>query len=112
MSVGVFCLLHPSGFPWFQMKIRRKDFHFNVQPAAVHLNKMRSDRLRIWKVPEDNWILDIKWEACLSQKMEHTTCKSHLGFLSPRFDASTIPNNDEKCNIPPIVIIITGKLLI
>ncbi|KAK2517272.1 hypothetical protein Q9233_013300 [Columba guinea] len=63
-----------KSFPWFQMKIRRKDFHFNVQPAAVHLNKMRSDRLRIWKVPEDNWIPDIKWEACLSQKMEHATC--------------------------------------
>lgn len=112
VSVGFFCLLHTSGFPWFQMKIRLKEFHFNVQPAAVHLNKMRSDRLRIWKVPEDNWIPDIKWEACLSQKMEGTIFKSCWGFLSPRFGASTIPNNDEKRNIAPIVIITTRKLLI
>lgn len=110
--MGFFVCYYTSGFPWFQMKIRRKDFHYNVQPAAVHLNKMRSDRLRIWKVPEDNWIPDIKWETCLSQKMEHTTCKSRLGFLSPRFVASTIPDNDEKCNILPIVIITTRKLLI
>lgn len=61
-----------------------------MQPAAVHLNEMRRDRLRIWKITEDDWMHDIKWEICLTHKMEGSIGKSHLGFLSPRSGASTI----------------------
>ena len=61
-----------------------------MQPAAVHLNEMRRDRLRIWKITEDDWMPNIKWEVCLSHKMEGSIGKSHFGFLSPRFGASKI----------------------
>lgn len=93
MWVLLLCLLHTSGLPWFQKIVRLNDFNFN-QPTCslqlVHLNEMRRDRLRIWKITEDDWMHDIKWEICLTHKMEGSIGKSHLGFLSPRSGASTI----------------------
>ncbi|XP_009288709.1 PREDICTED: exocyst complex component 4 [Aptenodytes forsteri] len=48
-----------------------------MQPAAIRLNKMRRDRLRIWKISEDNWmpdisgrfVLDIRWKAPLRDRV-------------------------------------------
>lgn len=52
---------------------------------------------------------DVKWEVCLSHKMEGTVGKSHLCLLSPRFGASTILNNNEKTVISPMCIVAARK---